>query len=161
MASWPRPLLVDVEVVMNDWVKVGVAAMALVERKTPPSPATLMPFCQTIRVLPVRSLGSKTMLLTLRFPVHGMSKQPAEVVEMPILVAPTPAGAPVTLVSRYSPLNPSGGTEPPNGASPPLPMTPPAVPTNSVVGSLGIIRMLEMERPVKTAALTGTLEALM
>src|SRR5207302_2426971 len=132
MASWPRPLLVDVEVVMNDWVKVGVATMALVDRQTPPSPATLTPFCQTIRVLPVRSPGSKTMLFTLRLPVQGVSKQPAAVVDMPILVTPTPAGAPVTLVSRYRPRNPSGGMVPPNGASPKLSITPPAVPTNSV-----------------------------
>src|SRR5207244_417413 len=124
------------------------------------SPATLTPFCQTIKVLPVRSPGSKTMLFTLRLPVQGVSKQPpGPVVDMPILVTPTPAGAPVTLVSRYRPRNPSGGMVPPNGASPPLPITPPAVPANSVVGSLGTIRMLEMARPVNTAALVGLLEA--
>src|SRR5437667_10301051 len=117
MASWPRPLLVDVDVVMNDWVKAGVATMALVDRQTPPSPAALTPFCQTIRVLPVRSPGSKTMLFTLRFPVQGLSKQPpGPVVEMPILVTPTPTGAPVTLASRYRPRNPSGGMLPPKGA---------------------------------------------
>src|SRR5689334_18627743 len=98
MAKVPRasPKLVAVEI--NDWVNVGVAPFALVERQTPPSPAALNPFCQTMRVFPVASPGSKTISLILRLPVHGVSKHPP-LVDTVILVARTPAAGPVTLTN--------------------------------------------------------------
>src|SRR5438105_15871277 len=101
MASIPRPLEVDVDVVENSWVKEGVPAIALAVGQMPPSFAVFVPLSQRIIVLPLASLGSKTRLLTFRFPVHGESKQPSMPLPLrtPILVATTEAGLAVALVS--------------------------------------------------------------
>ena len=100
------------------------------------------------------------MLLTLRLPVLGLSKPPGAVVTVSFCATTLPA-AEVAFVRRTRPRMPRGGMVPPNGASPPMPIAPPAIPAKTIDGSVGWTRMLEMLRPLKTGALTATLEALL
>src|SRR5438105_845982 len=133
MARFPRTsVVVLIAVVTNVCVNVTEEpgeANALVDRQIPPSPAALVPFCQTISVLAVRSAASNTTSSTLRLPVFGLSNGPPAV---DTLIRSTPIDpiAPVAALRRYRPRNPSGGIVPPSGASQPMPITPPAVLAN-------------------------------
>src|SRR6476646_2697186 len=95
----PRAFDVEVAVVIKVWTNVGDPLSALVDLYIPPSPAALTPFIQTTTVLPVGSLGSNSMSLMLRFPVHGLSKHVpaagADVTVMRVTVAA--AGTPPIL----------------------------------------------------------------
>src|SRR5206468_10702981 len=121
------------EKVWADVTLVAGDAMAFTDRHTPPSPAVLMPFCHTMSVFPVASVGSRTMSLMLRLPVFGLSKPPAAVDTL-IRSKVIEPRAPFALVERQRPRRLKGGITPPNGASAPMPITPPAVPTKTVPG---------------------------
>src|SRR6266404_5026449 len=102
------------------------------------------------------------MSVTLRFPVQGISKHPPATAlgETAMRVTLTEAGA-VAVVNLYRPRKANGGTIPLNGGLPPRPIVPPATPTRSVAGSLGLIRILLMLRPLKAGTLRRLLPASM
>src|SRR5215813_15044143 len=118
----------------------------------------LIPFSQTISVLPEGSCGSSTRSFTFRLTVQGISRQrpkPTSVVLTATRVPVIPAGGPSTFDRRTRPRIASGGTVLPSGGLPPRPITPPATPQKSVFGSFGTRTILLMLRPLKKPALTG------
>ncbi len=150
----------DPAVVRNVCVNVGLAAIAFVDRYTPPALlANLFPCCQASRVLPVGSPGSNATSSMSRLPVHGVSKHVPRLVTL-IFSTVVEAGSPFTPVNRYNPATPWGGMNWPNVESAPIPIRPPkAVETNIFVGSFGTSRIFVITLPLKAASVCGLLLA--